>query len=94
MRINPASGDDWVARVRCRFRGRSYTRWVGASGNATEDEAMRLIRCHVAPPRATAEHRAPTIVDIEMVRMHEWRARALVAKCDTVHAKQVEHWSK
>ena len=94
-RILDPSGDDWIVRVRCRMAGRTFTRWVGVSGNGTDEaSALYHARIHVNTPRTVAEGRAATILDMEAARMWEWRARAIVAQAPPEKRQEVAQWNR
>ena len=92
MRFNAPSGDDWIVRLKCKYRTGTVVRCVGVSANCTHEEAIRIAIKHVSPPRATRDGRGCVILDVDAVRMHEWDARKLAAGSRL--ERQVEHWSK
>ena len=92
MRITVPSGDDWVVRARCSGEGRKWTRWIGLSATLPEDKAMALARLHINTPRRVESGRACRIIDMEIARMHEWRARSLVEQAPEHFQREVDSW--
>ncbi len=91
-RLTTPCGDDWLVRLTCRRDGKTWMRWVGVNASSDREAAIRAAKIHVNTPRRVFEGHGCEIVDVEICRMHEWRARQLGDGAPMQYAAEVGHW--